>query len=347
MAKKKSELKLNTMAELLEEIEKQHGVGSLIQGTTITPCDVIPTGSATLDAALGIGGIPKGRITEIYGPEASGKTTLTLSVAANAQKAGGSVAFIDVEHALDPTYAKAIGVDMDQLLISQPDSAEQALEVVDTLCKSGLVDLVIVDSVAALVPKAELEGEMGAAHVGLQARILSQALRKLKGIVNTSNTALVFINQLREKIGVMFGSPETTSGGRALKFYASVRIDIRRIATIKDEGVGTGNQVRTKIVKNKLAPPFRQAEFDIIFGKGINKAGCLLDIGVERKVIQKKGSHYSFRDIKMGNGRTNVCAFLEQNPKIFEEIEEIIFGNTLQLSDESGFDGDENTHEDS
>jgi recombination protein RecA len=348
MAKKKEQIVADSLGGLLEQIEKAHGTGALIQGTKVTPCDVIPTGSLTLDVALGIGGIPRGRITEIYGPEASGKTTLTLSLAANVQAGGGTVAFIDVEHALDPIYAENIGVNVDKLLISQPDSAEQALEIVDTLCRSKLVDLVIVDSVAALVPKAELEGEMGAAHVGLQARILSQALRKLKGVVNNSNTSLVFINQLREKIGVMFGSPETTSGGRALKFYSSVRIDIRRIATVKgSDGIGTANTVRTKIVKNKLAPPFRQATFDIVFGKGIHKAGCVLDLGVERKIIDKKGSHFSYGSIKLGNGKANACDILEENPQLMDEIREKIFDvPTTNEDEDAGFDGGENTLED-
>lgn len=345
MAKKTDE-KVESLDTLLFNIEKMHGAGALLRGTKTVKCEVIPTGSLTLDMALGIGGIPRGRITEIYGPEASGKTTLTLSLAAAVQQSGGTVAFIDVEHALDPIYANAIGVDMDSLLISQPDSAEQALEIVDTLCKSGLVDLVIVDSVAALVPKAELEGEMGASHVGLQARILSQALRKLKGIVHRSNTSLVFINQLREKIGVMFGSPETTSGGRALKFYASIRIDIRRIGTVKTDGIGTANQVKTKVTKNKLAPPFRQANFDIVFGKGINKAGCILDLGVERKLIDKKGSHFNYSSLKLGNGRANACAILEENPDLMEEIRSKILGESEEETNESGFDENENTHGD-
>lgn len=321
MAKKK-DLEFASIELLIDHMEKAHGSGVLLQGIKITPCDVIPTGALTLDIALGVGGIPRGRITEIYGPESSGKTTLALSLAANVQQAGGVVAYVDVEHALDPGYASAIGVNMDKVLISQPDSAEQALEIVDTLCRSGLVDLVVVDSVAALVPQAELDGEMGAAHVGAQARILSQALRKLKGIVHTTNTALVFINQLREKIGVMFGNPETTSGGRALKFYASVRIDIRRVGSVKGDGEGetAGNLVRTKIVKNKLAPPFRQAEFDVIFGKGISKTGCVLDMAVERKLIDKKGSHFSYGAIRLGNGRINACAHLEGNPQLMEEL---------------------------
>ena len=351
MAKKKPKVvDVDSLESLVDQIEKSHGAGSLLMGASKTPCDVISTGALTLDVALGIGGIPRGRITEIYGPEASGKTTLTLSLAANVQKSGGTVAFIDVEHALDPIYASAIGVDMDKLLISQPDSAEQALEIVDTLCRSNLVDLVVLDSVAALVPKAELEGEMGASHVGLQARILSQALRKLKGVVNNSNTALVFINQLREKIGVMFGSPETTSGGRALKFYSSVRIDIRRIGAIKGtDGSNNGNHVRTKIVKNKLAPPFRQAEFDIMFGRGIFKSGCVLDLASDRKIVDKKGSHYSYGSIKMGNGRIACCEFLEANPEIMDELRNKILREDQQSEEEeeSGFDGDENTSEES
>lgn len=319
---KKPEVEGLSVDELMNVLNQKHGAGSVRMGETAEKIDAISTGALTLDLAIGVGGIPRGRITEIYGPESSGKTTLTLQVAANAQKAGGRVAFIDVEHALDPTYAAQIGVNMDTILISQPDSGEQALDIVETLCESGQFALVIVDSVAALVPKAELEGNMGDHHVGAQARLLSQGCRKLKGIVNTSKTALIFINQLREKIGVMFGNPETTSGGRALKFYSSVRIDIRRVATIKkEESGGLGNHVRTKIVKNKVAPPFRQAEFDIIFGKGISRAGCILDKGVEDKLIGKNGSHFTYNNIKLGNGRVNAVATLEANPEMMEEIE--------------------------
>jgi len=315
------------ITELLKSIKKSHGEDSIRQGDAIISCEALSTGALTLDAAIGIGGIPRGRITEIYGPEASGKTTLALSVAAGVQKNGGTVAFVDAEHALDPTYAQNIGVNMSEILLSQPDSAEQALEIVDLLVQSGSVDLVIVDSVAALVPLAELEGTMGQSHIGLQARLLSQALRKLKGNVHKSNTALVFINQIRLKIGVMFGSPETTSGGKALPFYASVRIDIRRVATIKgkedgdDKEFGVGNHVRCKIVKNKLAPPFRKAEFDIIFGKGINRAGCALDMGSDHDIVQKRGSHYSYGNMKLGQGRVAASAVLNANVDMLDEIE--------------------------
>ena len=327
--------KKNIIDSLLEQLTKNHGEGAARQGISVIKVPVIPTGALTLDLALGIGGIPKGRITEIYGPESSGKTTLTLQVAANAQKAGGVVAFVDVEHALDPGYAAQIGVNMDALIISQPDTGEQALDIVDSLVSSGAIDLVIVDSVAALVPRAELEGNMGDHHVGAQARLLSQGLRKLKGSVNKSGTALIFINQLREKIGVMFGSPETTSGGRALKFYSSIRIDIRRVATIKKEqDGGVGNHVRTKIVKNKLAPPFRQAEFDIIFGEGISRAGCILDKGVETKLIDKRGSHFSYNNLKLGNGRNNACDVLNANPDVMQEIENKVLGNHIVFEGE-------------
>lgn len=314
--------------QLLIDIQKGQGADAIRQGTSVMPCEVFSTGSITLDAALGIGGIPRGRITEIFGPESSGKTTLALSVAAVVQKQGGVVAFIDAEHALDPVYADAIGVDMDKILISQPDSGEQALEIVDLLCQSCRVDLIIIDSVAALVPKAELEGQMGAHHVGAQARLLSQALRKLKGHVHNSNTAVIFINQLRMKIGVMFGSPETTSGGRALKFYTSIRIDIRKIAKIKEtEDFIGGIAVRTKVVKNKLAPPFRQAEFDIVFGEGINRAGCIIDMGVDKKLLTKNGSHYSYNNMKLGNGRQAACKTLEANEDMMDEIEKRVLTN--------------------
>lgn len=333
MAKKENlEDRKVQIEELLSGIKKTHGEDSIRQGDAILACESFSTGALTLDAAIGIGGIPRGRITEIYGPEASGKTTLALSVAAGVQKNGGIVAFVDAEHALDPVYASAIGVNMDRLIISQPDSAEQALEIVDTLVQSGSVDLVIVDSVAALVPLAELEGNMGASHIGLQARLLSQALRKLKGNVGKSNAALVFINQIRMKIGVMFGSPETTSGGRALPYYSSVRIDIRRVATIKgkegqNKDYGLGNHVRCKVVKNKLAPPFRTAEFDIIFGKGINRAGCALDMGSEHGVVQKRGNHYSYGNMKLGNGKVAACEILNANSDMLDEIEKQVLSN--------------------
>jgi recombination protein RecA len=270
--------------------------------------------------AIGIGGIPRGRITEVFGPFASGKTTLTLEIAANAQKDGGVVAFVDAEHAIDPDYAAALGVDMDKILFSQPDSAEQALEIVEILCRSGKVALVIVDSVAALVPQAELDGNMGDSHVGLQARLMGQALRKLSGVVTKTNTALIFINQIRHKIGVMFGSPETTSGGKALPYYASVRLDIRKIATLKSGDEKVANATRVKVVKNKVGSPFRQAEFDIVFGKGINSIGCLLDCGADKNVVEKRGSNYYYNTLKLGNSRTAACEFLESNEKMAQEI---------------------------
>jgi recombination protein RecA len=282
---------------------------------------VIPTGAINLDAAIGIGGIPRGRITEIYGPESSGKTTLCLHVIANAQKSGGVAAFIDAEHALDIGYAKKLGVDVDNLLVSQPDTGEQGLEIAEVLVRSAAVDVVVIDSVAALVPRAEIEGEMGDSHVGLQARLMSQALRKLTGAINRSNTTVIFTNQIREKIGVMFGSPETTTGGRALKFYASLRIDIRRIGSIKDKEVLVGNKTRAKIVKNKVAPPFKQAEFDIMFNVGIDHYGIVVDLGVETEVIQKSGAWFSYGDVRLGQGRENVKAFLQDNPDLAAEIE--------------------------
>jgi recombination protein RecA len=283
--------------------------------------DVIPTGSLSLDIALGVGGIPRGRITEIYGPESSGKTTLTLHLAANVQKAGGVAAYVDAEHALDIEYAKKLGVNVEDLLVSQPDTGEQALEIVDILVRSGAVDLVVIDSVAALVPKAEIEGEMGDSIVGVQARLMSQALRKLAGAINRSNTAVVFINQLREKIGVMFGNPETTTGGKALKFYASLRLDIRRIGPVKEREVVIGNHVRVKVVKNKVAPPFRQAEFDIMFDEGISHTSLLVDLASEANIIQKSGAWYSYNDQRIGQGRENAKLFLRDNPPLMSEIE--------------------------
>jgi recombination protein RecA len=306
----------------LGEIEKAHGKGSILRlgSRDVVPVSVIPTGSLAVDAALGVGGFPRGRLVEIYGPESSGKTTLALSTVAQAQKLGGMAAFIDAEHAMDPGYAQKLGVDVDNLLVSQPDSGEQALQIADVLVKSGAIDILVVDSVAALVPRAELEGEMGDSHVGLQARLMSQALRKLAGLVFKSNCCMIFINQIREKIGVMFGSPETTSGGRALKFYASVRIDIRRIAAIKDGEVVTGNRTKVKVVKNKVAPPFRLAEFDIMYGEGISFEGDLVDLGVLEKVIQKSGAWYSYGDDRIGQGRENVKQFLKDNPEIREKV---------------------------
>jgi len=307
------------------QIEKQFGKGSIMrlgQKGAIAPVDVIPTGSISIDYALGIGGMPRGRVVEIYGPESSGKTTLALQVIAQAQKLGGMAAFVDAEHALDAAYAQKLGVDLENLLVSQPDNGEQALEITEVLIRSGGVDVVVVDSVAALVPKAEIEGEMGEAQMGLQARLMSQALRKLTGVVSKSKTCLIFINQLREKIGVMFGNPETTTGGRALKFYASVRVDIRRIGAIKDGDVVTGGRTRVKVVKNKLAPPFREAEFDVMYGEGISKEGDLLDMAVERRIIEKSGAWFSYGGERLGQGRENVKVFLRENPDIFKSIDE-------------------------
>ncbi len=307
----------------LANLTKRFGEGAIMRlgEATHLQIDAIPTGSLALDYALGIGGIPKGRVTEIYGPEGSGKTTLAQHIVAEAQKRGGVTAFIDMEHALEPAYASHCGVDVENLLISQPDTGEQALEIAETLIRSGAVDVVVVDSVAALVPRAEIEGEMGDSHPGLQARLMSQALRKLSGAVKQSNTALIFTNQLREKIGVMFGNPETTSGGRALKFYASVRLDVRRIASIKDKGEVIGNRTRVRVKKNKVAPPFRVAEFDIMYDEGISKSGDLLDMGVELDVIEKRGSYYYYQDENLAQGRENTKQFLRENPDIAEQIE--------------------------
>jgi len=309
----------------LSQIEKQFGKGSIMrmgQKGAILPVDSIPTGAVSLDYALGIGGMPRGRVVEIFGPESSGKTTLALQLIAEAQKLGGMAAFVDAEHALDAGYAQKLGVDVDNLLVSQPDNGEQALEIVEVLVRSGGVDVVVVDSVAALVPRAEIEGEMGEAQMSLQARLMSQALRKLTGVVSKSKTSLVFINQLREKIGVMFGSPETTTGGRALKFYASVRLDIRRIASIKDGEMVVGGRVRVKVVKNKVAPPFREAEFDILYGEGISKQGDLLDLAVDRKIVEKSGTWFSFGGERLGQGRENAKQFLKENPSIFRTMEQ-------------------------
>jgi recombination protein RecA len=307
------------------QIEKQFGKGSIMrlgQKGGVTPIDVIPTGAISIDYALGIGGMPRGRVVEVFGPESSGKTTLALQVIAQAQKAGGMAAFVDAEHALDAAYAQKLGVDLDGLLVSQPDNGEQALEIVEVLIRSGGVDVVVVDSVAALVPRAEIEGEMGDAQMGLQARLMSQALRKLTGVVSKSKTCLIFINQLREKIGVMFGNPETTTGGRALKFYSSVRVDIRRIASIKEGDAVVGGRTRVKIVKNKLAPPFREAEFDVMYGEGISREGDLLDLAVEHKVIEKSGAWFAYGGERLGQGRENVKQFLKEHPETTRVIEE-------------------------
>ncbi len=310
----------------LAQIDRQFGKGSVMRlgSDERAPVEVIPTGSIALDVALGIGGLPRGRIVEVYGPESSGKTTVTLHAIANAQRAGGIAAFIDAEHALDPEYAKALGVDIDALLVSQPDTGEQALEIADMLIRSGAIDLIVIDSVAALVPKAEIEGEMGDAHVGLQARLMSQALRKLTGALNSTKTTAIFINQLREKIGVFFGSPETTAGGKALKFYASVRLDIRRIETLKDGTESVGNRTRVKVVKNKMAAPFKQAEFDIIYGVGISREGSLIDFGVEQEIVKKSGAWYTYEGEQLGQGKENSRNFLIENPKIADEIEKKI-----------------------
>src|SRR3954465_13283749 len=307
------------------QIEKQFGKGSIMrlgQKGAIQPIDAIPTGAISIDFALGVGGVPRGRVIEIFGPESSGKTTLALQVIAEAQKLGGMAAFVDAEHALDAAYAQKLGVDIENLLVSQPDNGEQALEIVEVLIRSGGVDVVVVDSVAALVPKAEIEGEMGDAQMGLQARLMSQALRKLTGVVSKSKTCLIFINQLREKIGVMFGNPETTTGGRALKFYASVRIDIRRIGAIKDGDVVVGGRTRVKIVKNKVAPPFRESEFDVMYGEGISKEGDLLDLAVDRKIVEKSGTWFAFSGERLGQGRENVKQFMKENPATFKAIED-------------------------
>ena len=302
--------------------------------------EYIPTGSIGLDIALGIGGVPRGRVVEIYGPESSGKTTVALQIIAQAQKAGGIAAFIDAEHALDPLYARKLGVDIDNLLISQPDFGEQALEIADALVRSGAIDVVVVDSVAALVPKAEIEGDMGDSHVGLQARLMSQAMRKLTGIISKSRTTAIFINQLREKVGVMFGNPETTTGGRALKFYASIRLDVRRIDSIKVDNVVIGSRTRVKVVKNKVAPPFRQAEFDIIFGEGISREGSVVDLATEMEVLTKSGAWYSYKDNRLGQGRENVKEILRKNPQLMEELEtkvrEMAMGKLLAMPAASG-----------
>ena len=307
----------------MSQIEKQFGKGSVMKLGEFKAMEIeaIPTGALSLDIALGIGGVPRGRIIEVYGPESSGKTTLALHVVAEAQKMGGEAAFIDAEHALDPVYAKNLGVDIDNLIVSQPDTGEQALEITESLVRSGALDVIIVDSVAALVPKAEIDGDMGDSHMGLQARLMSQALRKLAGAINKTKTVIIFINQLREKIGVMFGNPETTTGGRALKFYASVRMDIRKIENIKQDGEFKGSRVRVKVVKNKVAPPFREAEFDVVYGEGISKVGNILDMAVNLDIIEKAGSWFSYNGERIGQGRENVKKYLKENPDMLEEVE--------------------------
>jgi len=323
----------------MSQIERQFGKGAIMKmgDKAIHQIDTISTGALSIDLALGIGGVPRGRVVEIYGPESSGKTTLALHIVAEAQRNGGLAAFIDAEHALDPIYARALGVDVDELLISQPDTGEQALEITDTLVRSGALDVVVIDSVAALVPRAEIEGEMGDSHMGLQARLMSQALRKLTGNLHKSQTTCIFINQLREKIGVMFGSPETTPGGRALKFYSSIRIDVRRIETIKDGQLGIGNRVRAKIVKNKLAPPFRLAEFDIMFGEGISREGSLIDVAVEQGICKKSGAWYSFDGDQIGQGREAAKRFLRENPEIAMQLQDRV----LQAVGLTGVDAEE------
>lgn len=330
--------KLKALDAAITQIEKQHGKGSVMKlgdSANHMSVEAIPTGSLSLDLALGIGGIPKGRIIEVYGPESSGKTTVALHMIAEVQKRGGIAGFIDAEHALDPVYAKAIGVDIDNLYISQPDFGEQALEITETFVRSGAIDIVIVDSVAALVPKAEIDGEMGDSHVGLHARLMSQALRKLTAVINKTNTVVVFINQLREKVGVMFGNPETTTGGRALKFYASVRLDVRRIETLKQGGEMIGNRTRVKVVKNKVAPPFKEAEFDIMYGKGISKEGDILDLAADIDIVQKSGAWYAYKGEKIGQGRENAKTTLQNNPEMMAEIEEAVRKHYIDTDEEA------------
>ena len=329
--------KKRALEAAMSQIEKQFGKGSVMKLGEFKAMEIeaIPTGALSLDMALGIGGVPRGRIIEVFGPESSGKTTLALHVVAEAQKMGGEAAFIDAEHALDPVYAKKLGVDIDNLIVSQPDTGEQALEITESLVRSGALDVIVVDSVAALVPKAEIDGDMGDSHMGLQARLMSQALRKLAGAINKSKTVLIFINQLREKIGVMFGNPETTTGGRALKFYASVRLDIRRIENIKQDGEVKGNRVRVKVIKNKVAPPFREAKFDVVYGEGISKAGNILDMAVNMDIIEKSGSWFSYNGERIGQGRENVKKLLQEKPEMLAEVEEKVRANFKKGFEES------------
>ena len=329
--------KKKALEAAMNQIEKQFGKGSVMKLGEFKAMEIeaIPTGALSLDMALGIGGVPRGRIIEVFGPESSGKTTLALHVVAEAQKMGGEAAFIDAEHALDPVYAKKLGVHIDNLIVSQPDTGEQALEITESLIRSGALDVIVVDSVAALVPKAEIDGDMGDSHMGLQARLMSQALRKLAGAINKTKTVLIFINQLREKIGVMFGNPETTTGGRALKFYASVRLDIRKIENIKQDGEVKGNRVRVKVIKNKVAPPFREAEFDVVYGEGISKAGNILDMAVNMDIVEKSGSWFSYNGDRIGQGRENVKRYLQDNPEILEDIEKKVRANFAKAFEES------------
>ena len=329
--------KKKALEAAMSQIEKQFGKGSVMKLGEFKAMEIeaIPTGALSLDMALGIGGVPRGRIIEVFGPESSGKTTLALHVVAEAQKMGGEAAFIDAEHALDPVYAKKLGVDIDNLIVSQPDTGEQALEITESLIRSGALDVIVVDSVAALVPKAEIDGDMGDSHMGLQARLMSQALRKLAGAINKTKTVLIFINQLREKIGVMFGNPETTTGGRALKFYASVRLDIRKIENIKQDGEVKGNRDRVKVIKNKVAPPFREAEFDIVYGEGISKAGNILDMAVNMDIIEKSGSWFSYDGNRIGQGRENVKKYLKENPEILADVEQKVRANFAKAFQDS------------
>ena len=329
--------KKKALEAAMSQIEKQFGKGSVMKLGEFKAMEIeaIPTGALSLDMALGIGGVPRGRIIEVFGPESSGKTTLALHVVAEAQKMGGEAAFIDAEHALDPVYAKKLGVDIDNLIVSQPDTGEQALEITESLIRSGALDVIVVDSVAALVPKAEIDGDMGDSHMGLQARLMSQALRKLAGAISKTKTVLIFINQLREKIGVMFGNPETTTGGRALKFYASVRLDIRKIENIKQDGEVKGNRVRVKVIKNKVAPPFREAEFDIVYGEGISKAGNILDMAVNMDIIEKSGSWFSYDGNRIGQGRENVKKYLKENPEILADVEQKVRANFAKAFQDS------------
>ncbi len=344
------EAKLKALEGVMGQIEKQYGKGAIMRlGETAADAgiEVLPTGCLSLDIAIGVGGLPRGRIIEIYGPESSGKTTVALHVVAESQKQGGTAAFIDAEHALDPEYAAKIGVNIDELIVSQPDTGEQALEITEALVRSGAVDVVVIDSVAALVPKAEIDGEMGDSHVGLQARLMSQALRKLAGIISKSSTVCIFINQLREKVGVMFGNPETTPGGRALKFYSSVRLDVRRVESLRNGGEVIGNHTRVKVVKNKVAPPFREAEFDIMYGEGISKEGCIIDLAVDKDIMEKSGSWFAYNGQKIGQGKDNAKTYLKEHPEVRDEIEEkiraLISGNAApeEVSEETSSDDDE------
>ena len=341
MANEKNTDKMKALDAVLLQIEKQYGKGSIMRlgdEAGNTEIEVIPSGCLTLDLALGIGGFPRGRIIEIYGPESSGKTTVALHAVAEAQKMGGVAAFVDAEHALDPVYAKKLGVNLDDLYVSQPDTGEQALDITEALVRSSAVDIIVIDSVAALTPKAEIEGDMGDSHVGLQARLMSQALRKLTAIVNKSKTCVIFINQLREKVGIMFGNPETTPGGKALKFYASMRLDIRRVDTLKDADGAMGNRTKAKVVKNKLAPPFRQAEFDIVFGEGISQEGCIIDMGVQYEIIGKSGAFYSYNGNKIAQGKEKLRTYLKENPEISAEIaqkiRDVAKGNVVEENEE-------------